>query len=199
MRHLQRSEISEVGEHFGSEQVGSSTMPHKKNPMHFEHVKSLYKTMMPRMITLYLDQISEHQRDLTNSASSRFNAEIVAGFYLATYRLAKTMQRLVVDKEAMHRNFQMNSQHIVAEPLYILLSFYGYEDAHEKIRQLSKQAIAEKKELLDLVYADVGLTPFLEKFTAEQKKILENPELYLGKAVEKTEEVCLYWRKELGL
>ena len=199
MRHLQRSEISEVGEHFGSEQVGSSTMPHKKNPMHFEHVKSLYKTMMPRMITLYLDQISEHQRDLTNSASSRFNAEIVAGFYLATYRLAKTMQRLVVDKEAMHRNFQMNSQHIVAEPLYILLSFYGYEDAHEKIRQLSKQAIAEKKELLDLVYADVGLSPFLEKFTAEQKKILENPELYLGKAVEKTEEVCLYWRKELGL
>lgn len=199
MRHLQRSEISEVGEHFDSEQVGSSTMPHKKNPIHFEHVKSLYKTMMPRMITLYLDQISEHQRDLTNSASSRFTIEIVTGFYLATYRLAKTMQRLVVDKEAMQRNFAMSKDAIIAEPLYVLLSLYGYEDAHEKIRQFSKQAIAEKKGLLELVSTDSELLPYLVQFTREQKIILENPEQYIGKSVEKTEEVCHYWRKELGL
>ncbi len=199
MRHLQRSEIGEVGEYFGQEQVGSSTMPHKKNPMHFEHVKSLYKAMMPRMITIYLDQISEHQRDLTNSASSRFTGEIVAGFYLATYRLAKTMQRFVVDKEAMQQNFSMNKEQIIAEPLYILLALYGCEEAHEKVRQLVKRAHTEKKQLLAIIFADNDLQQYLEKFTDEQKRILEHPELYIGKAVEKTEEVCVYWRKELGL
>ncbi|MEK6920269.1 MAG: lyase family protein [Nanoarchaeota archaeon] len=199
MRQLQRTEIGEVGEYFGTEQVGSSTMPHKKNPMHFEHVKSLYKTMMPRMITLYLDQISEHQRDLTNSASSRFTVEIIAGFYLATYRLAKTMQRLVVDTDAMQKNFAMSKDSIIAEPLYVLLALYGYDNAHEKLRQISKQALAENTSVLELVYADIELLPYLEKFTVEQKNILENPSSYIGKAVEKTEEVCNYWRKELGL
>jgi len=72
MRNLQRSEIGEVGEVFAAKQVGSSTMPQKRNPINFENVKSLWKEFMPRIVTIYSDQISEHQRDLTNSASSRF-------------------------------------------------------------------------------------------------------------------------------
>src|SRR5690606_31536898 len=89
VRHLQRTEIGELGEAFEAEQVGSSTMPHKRNPWNYEHVKSLWKTFAPRMQTLYADQISEHQRDLTNSASSRFTAEIIAGFAAALERLEK--------------------------------------------------------------------------------------------------------------
>ncbi|MEK6949116.1 MAG: lyase family protein, partial [Nanoarchaeota archaeon] len=99
MRHLQRSEIREVGEIFAKEQVGSSTMPQKRNPINFENVKSLWKEFMPRMITLYTDQISEHQRDLTNSASSRFIPEILAALYISVSRLDKTMKSLQVDKE----------------------------------------------------------------------------------------------------
>ncbi len=67
-RNLMRSEIEEIGEQ--TRRVGSSTMPHKVNPKNFENVKSLWKAAMPRMTTVYMDQISEHQRDLTNSASS---------------------------------------------------------------------------------------------------------------------------------
>src|SRR5690606_41472246 len=52
MRHLQRSELGEVAEAVTAEQVGSSTMPHKRNPWNFEHVKSLWKVAMPRMITV---------------------------------------------------------------------------------------------------------------------------------------------------
>src|SRR3989339_363169 len=89
MRHLQRSEIAEVGEFFEEKQVGSSTMPQKRNPINFENVKSLWKEFMPRMNTLYMDQICEHQRDLTNSATQRFVPEILSGLYVSITRLNK--------------------------------------------------------------------------------------------------------------
>ncbi len=199
MRQLQRSEISEVGEIFSVAQVGSSTMPQKKNPINFENIKSFYKTMMPRMMTVYLDQISEHQRDLTNSASSRFTVEIVAGFYIAVDRMAKTMQKLVVDKTMMQRNLAMNKHFIIAEPLYVLLAVHGVAEAHENVRQLTMKALAEKKSLLDIVKSDAEISAILNMFTPEQKIILEHPEKYVGKSVEKTEDVCEYWKKELGL
>src|SRR6185295_18344275 len=88
MRQLQRTEIGEVAESFGAEQVGSSTMPHKRNPVSFENVKSIWKAMAPRVMTTYLDQISEHQRDLTNSASQRFLGEIIASTAYAAGRMA---------------------------------------------------------------------------------------------------------------
>ena len=73
-RHLQRSEIREIRDRKASDPntpvVGSSTMPHKVNPKDFENVKSLWKAYMPRLVTVLMDQISEHQRDLTNSAST---------------------------------------------------------------------------------------------------------------------------------
>src|SRR5207249_1809424 len=56
MRHLQRTEIGEVAESFTAEQVGSSTMPHKRNPVSFENVKSIWKAMAPRVLTTYMDQ-----------------------------------------------------------------------------------------------------------------------------------------------
>ncbi len=199
MRHLQRTEIGEVGEYFDTAQVGSSTMPQKKNPINFENVKSFYKTMMPRMITVYLDQISEHQRDLTNSASSRFTVEIVAGFYIAVDRMTKTMQKLAVDKQMMEKNFAMSKDVIIAEPLYVLLALCGVAEAHEKVRQMTMKAYAEKKTLLEIAKSDALVSELLTTFTDEQKNILEHPEKYIGKSVEKTEEVCAYWKKELGL
>ncbi len=194
MRHLQRTEISEVGEAFGEEQVGSSTMPHKRNPVSFENVKSFWKAMMPRMITMYMDQISEHQRDLTNSASGRFAPEILAGLYAAAQRLAKAMQKLSVNREQMMENFRTSRDRITAEPLYILLAYHGHRDAHETVRRL---AASGKGSMLDAIRKDAELSRYLKKFTAQQKAILENPEKYTGLAAERTEKVCSYWQEKL--
>ncbi len=199
MRHLQRSEIAEVGEEFAAKQVGSSTMPQKRNPINFENVKSLWKEFMPRMITLYSDQISEHQRDLTNSASSRFIPEILAAFYLSVSRLDKTMKSLQVDKENLRKNFDMNKGLIVAEPLYILLAAYNHPDAHEAVRQLTLKAQSVKKPLQDLIKKEKTLQPYLKKFNKEQLKIINNPENYVGIASRKTESVCRYWKKKLKM
>ena len=95
LRHLQRSEIREIRDRKESdpksEVVGSSTMPHKVNPKDFENVKSLWKAYMPRLITVLMDQVSEHQRDLTNSASMRFVTEFVAAFAYGVHRLHGTL------------------------------------------------------------------------------------------------------------
>jgi adenylosuccinate lyase len=199
MRHLQRSEIGEVGEIFTSKQVGSSTMPQKRNPINFENTKSMWKEFMPRVITLYMDQVSEHQRDLTNSASYRFVPEILAAFYLSVERLDKTMKSLNVDKENLSKNFEMNKGLIVAEPLYILLAAHNHPDAHETIKQLTLKAQSEKKPLQDLVKSEKSLEAYLKKFTKEQIRVITNPENYTGIAAKKTEKVCEFWKKELKI
>ena len=143
LRNLQRSEIGEVFEYFSSTQVGSSTMPQKRNPWNSEHVKSLWKAMAPRVMTFYMDQISEHQRDLTNSASQRFISDYTAGFTMAVNRMKKIISGLQADRENMEINLENAGGKVkggvLAEPAYILLAESGISDAHEVIRKLTHE------------------------------------------------------------
>lgn len=199
MRHLQRSEIGEVGELFEEKQVGSSTMPQKRNPVNFENVKSMWKEFMPRILTMHMDQISEHQRDLTNSASMRFIPELLAGFYVSVARLSRVMAGLVVDKANMQKNFNMNKSMIAAEPLYILLAANGHPDAHEYIREMTLKSQITKQPLTYLVKKDKSAHQYIRKFSKKQLGIIDNPEKYTGIAAKKSEAVCNYWKKRLNL
>ncbi len=199
MRHLQRSEIAEVAEAFEKKQVGSSTMPHKRNPINFENVKSMWKEFMPRMNTLYMDQICEHQRDLTNSASSRFVPEILVGLYTSITRMNKIMSKLVVDKTNLKKNFDMNKEMITAEPAYILLAAHNHPDAHEYVRELTLKSQQTGRPFRELLFKDEKLKLYTAKFTKKQIETLKNPENYLGIASKKVEKVCGFWKKELKI
>ncbi|MCK5698267.1 MAG: adenylosuccinate lyase [Candidatus Aenigmarchaeota archaeon] len=199
MRNLQRTEIAEVKEEFSSEQVGSSTMPHKRNPINFENVKSMYKAFMPSMVCAYLDEISEHQRDLTNSASQRFIPQLFAAFYVSVVRLSNVSKRLVVDRENLEMNFDMSKEMVAAEPLYMLLALHGHPDAHEFVRKLTLKAEKEETGLRDVMEIDDELEPYLNKFSDAEKEILFNPELYTGMASQKTEMVCEFWKNRLQI
>jgi adenylosuccinate lyase len=199
MRHLQRSEIGEVMEKVAEEQVGSSTMPHKRNPIGFEGVKSLWKRFMPQAVTMHLDQISEHQRDLTNSASQRYTQELLVVFDYCIRRLRRISERLVVDRERMRENFMISKDNIIAEPLYILLSYYGHPDAHEYVRRKSFQAYTENKSLREVVERDEEILSYLRKFASEQKEKIFDAEKYVGIAAKKTEKVVSYWEEKFGL
>ena len=198
VRHLQRTEIGEVGEAFDATQVGSSTMPHKRNPWNYEHVKSLWKTFAPRIMTVYMDQISEHQRDLTNSASARFTAELIAGFSAAVDRLTRVTKKLVVDHKRMEENFRSTQGYVIAEPLYILLAAAGHPDAHEAVRRLTFKFERNEGSLYDLAAADPELAPYLERFTDEQRRVLQDPGRYAGIAAEKARRVCDKWEARLA-
>jgi len=197
MRHLQRTEIGEVGEYFEKDQVGSSTMPHKRNPINYENVKSMWKEFMPRIITYYQDQLSEHQRDLTNSASGRFIPEIATGLLLSVDRLKRVSEKMQVDQKEMFANFNQTRETVIAEPLYIVLAAAGHPDAHEKVRKLTLQAEEEGKKLKRIVKESDELETYLNDLDDRQRKMLFNPELYTGIAKRKTEEIVDDIRKNI--
>lgn len=193
MRNLIRSEIAEVVEKYQDEEVGSSTMPHKMNPKNFENVKSLWKEFMPRMTTVFMDQISEHQRDLTNSASGRFVPELFTGFCYATMRMSDALAKIQPNGRRMEANLESSKQHVVAEPLYIILALNGYPDAYDTVMQLSRASRRTGVTLLELAHQKQELAPYLANLKPHAQEILDDPARYIGAAPARTIAVCDYW------
>jgi len=196
MRHLHRSEIGEVQEVSTKDAVGSSTMPHKVNPKSFENVKSLWKAYAPRMVTMLMDQICEHQRDLTNSASQRFLPELFVALDYCTLRLARSMDALKVNKEALAKNLAASGDQIIAEPLYVLLALADYSAAYDKVRVLAREAREQGEALIDLAERDPEVGPVLKKLDPKLCEILRDPSKYTGQASERTMAVCARRERE---
>jgi adenylosuccinate lyase len=196
IRHLIRSEIAELKETYRAEEVGSSTMPHKMNPKNFENVKSLWKEFMPRMMTVYMDQISEHQRDLTNSASGRFLPELFTGFCYAVLRMSSALAKIETNTAKMKEHMEVSKHTVVAEPLYIMLALQGYPDAYDVIMKLSRESRRTGDRLTDVARRQPELAPYLERLPEEHKAILDDPSLYVGDAPGRTIATCDYWEVE---
>ncbi len=200
-RHLQRSEIRELRDRKAADPnsavVGSSTMPHKVNPKDFENVKSLWKAYMPRIVTVLLDQISEHQRDLTNSASMRFVTEFLAAFAYGIHRTSGSIDGIEADVVRMQQVLEEGKDPVTAEPLYVLLSLAGHPDAHEQARVLARQARSAHKTLAEVVSQDRSLDPYFKNLTPAQQAVLADPGIYLGAATERTRAICADWENKL--
>jgi adenylosuccinate lyase len=200
-RNLQRSEIRELRDKKASDArsqiVGSSTMPHKVNPKDFENVKSLWKAYVPRLLTVLLDQVSEHQRDLTNSASMRFVTEFVTAFAYGIYRLRGTLEGIEADVERMREVLEAGKDPVVAEPLYVLLSLAGHPDAHEEARVLAREARVKNVPLTKVIAEARRLDAYLQRLTPEQRAMLDDPARYTGAAAQRTRAICDLWDARL--
>ncbi|PIE97445.1 MAG: adenylosuccinate lyase [Treponema sp.] len=203
LRNLQRTEIGEVFEFFSATQVGSSTMPQKRNPWNSEHVKSLWKAFAPRVLTFYMDQISEHQRDLSNSASQRFVADYLTGFGLAIGRMHSILSGLNADKNAMQKNLLSGGGKVqggvLAEPAYILLAEAGESDGHEIIRQITVEAEEKSISFYDVLKSKENifniLTKQLQKLNFENPEdFFKNPANYKGLASERAKHLAKKYR-----
>ena len=178
MRHLQRSEIAEVREHFDPQQTGSSTMAHKRNPWNFENVISMSKQVTAQIVSANLNVSSEHQRDLTDSASARFYGVVLASVASMAQRLNAVMSKIEVDEQNMQRNLYMSGGAIAAEPLYLLLEKYGHTTAHEAAKELAHKALEDGKTLYEVASQDSAIQEYFTQFSDSEKQILEEPERY---------------------
>jgi len=195
LRNLQRSEIGEVREEFSATQVGSSTMPQKRNPWNSEHVKSLWKAFSPRVGTFFMDQISDHQRDLTNSASSRFVPEYLAGFAFAVDRMRSVLSSLKVDRARMAENISRGGDLVYSESVYILVGLGGDPDAHEKIRSATLKAEQTGERLADVLKRDAGLWTMLSRQLAATRGMdavtfFSDPAHYTGIAADRARAIA---------
>jgi len=184
LRHLQRTEIDEVREATGKDQVGSSTMAQKRNPIGTENIKSMWKIVLGRMATVYMDQISEHQRDLTNSASSRTYVEIMGYAAYMVKRMIGIIDNLQIDRERMLANLSMTGDAVVAEALYLGLASVGHPDAHDAVRVLSNKARIEGRSLFAVMESDPGMQVYIGKLPESVLRAIKDPSTYIGLASE---------------
>ncbi|GAC1500791.1 MAG: lyase family protein [Candidatus Saccharimonadales bacterium] len=198
MRHLQRSEIGEVREHFDKTQTGSSTMAHKRNPWNFENVISMSKQVTAQLVNANLNLSSEHQRDLTDSASARFYMVILASVASMAQRLDKVMSKIEVDQENMKRNLYMSGGAIAAEPLYLLLEKYGHTTAHEISKTLAHKSLKKDVSLYEIAIASDEIASYVKLFSPDELKILKQPEkYYTGLASVKATAMYDHWHKQI--
>jgi len=195
LRNLQRTEIDELRELFTSTQVGSSTMPQKRNPWNSEHVKSLWKTFAPRVMTFYMDQISEHQRDLTNSASGRFVVDYFAGFLAAIERMTRVVSTLRVDEQRMRTNLAMTGDMVLSEAAYTLLATTGRPDAHEDLRTATIAAGESGEPVATVLRRNPDLweqlAAALRRVGLDPQTFFEDPAHYTGRAAEEAERLAI--------
>lgn len=182
IRNLQRTEIGEIEEPFGSKQVGSSTMPHKRNPHKSERVCSLARIVRAN-VQIALENIAlEHERDLTNSANERFI--FPESFIVLDYMLKEIifiLKGLKFFPKRMAENIALTNGLIMAERLMIAITdkkMMGRQEAHELVRKLSQRAFIEKKHLKELFAAsEIG-----KKFSKKEIEELFDYSSYIGEA-----------------
>lgn len=188
VRELQRPEIGEVSEPFEQErQVGSSTMPHKRNPIICERVSGLAKIMRSLVVPALENVPTWHERDLTQSSAERFiipEACILTDYMLVL--MTNVLKNLWVDKERMQRNMELTQGRTMSEAVMIALTRKGMDrqKAHELIRRLAMKSGVEKQPFKETLLKDKTV-----RETLSEKEIDEalNPRNYLGTTTKQIE------------
>ncbi|MGD0080471.1 MAG: adenylosuccinate lyase [Methanoregula sp.] len=189
IRSLQRTEIGEVEEAFGAKQVGSSTMPHKRNPIKSEQVCGLARIIRSAVEPALQNNTLWDERDLTNSSCERVlfpEASILTDHCLRL--MAVVLEGLVINRAAIRRNLGFLHGINMAESVMIALTRRGMnrQDSHERVRLASMQALAEGRPLADVLSADPEVIRYCSK---SDIAALLSPDTYIGTAVLQVERV----------
>lgn len=122
LRHLQHSNISEISEGFSSKQKGSSTMPHKKNPISAENLSGISRLLKSYYQVSLENNNLWHERDISHSSAERFILPDSLGLTsYALRRLTTTIEGLVVHHEKLNSNIPENQVFLSSFALHELL------------------------------------------------------------------------------
>jgi adenylosuccinate lyase len=188
-RILQRNEIGEMFEPFKKSQVGSSTMPHKRNPHKSERICSLARVIKSNAIVALDNMVLEDERDLTNSASERvIFAENFTFLDFIIKQLTQILQGIEFNEEKIEENLNLTKGAALAEKIMIELvnKGIGRQEGHEILRQAAIQARNENVYMKDIL---VDHSKIKGKFTKEELDEILNPHNYIGTAIEQTENL----------
>ena len=189
VRTLQRTEIAELEEPFGKKQVGSSTMPHKRNPIKSEQVSGLARIIRASVEPALQDNTLWDERDLTNSSCERVlfpEATILADHILQV--MTGVLDGVTINRKNVERNLTILDGIPMAESVMVELTKRGMgrQDAHEAVRVASMEAFREKAELADVLAKNGEVRKCINR---KELAGLLDPEKYIGTAPEQVDRV----------
>jgi adenylosuccinate lyase len=154
IRHLHRSEVAEVFEGFSKGQKGSSTMPHKKNPISTENLTGISRVIRSHLMIALENNILWHERDISHSSAERMYLPDMLGLSLyAIDRLASTVDNLVIKEETIEAR-SANSQGVLSS--YYLHELIGKtpltrEDIYKIIQESAFESLEKGCEIDSLI------------------------------------------------
>jgi adenylosuccinate lyase len=161
IRHLQRTEVLEAEEFFDEGQKGSSSMPHKRNPVLSENLTGLARIVRGYVNPAMEDVALWHERDISHSSVERFiapDATITLDFALA--RAKSVVDRLIVYPKRMKENLDRTKGLVHSQRVLLALTQAGLsrEEAYRTVQNNAMQAWRGEKSLLELLKADPAVT-----------------------------------------
>src|SRR5215470_4962725 len=176
---LMQTDVAEAFEPSGEGRGGSSTMPHKRNPVAAASMLAA-ATMAPNLAaTIFAAQVQDHER-----SAGPWHAEwptlptlllVTSGALAAIVDLAEGLE---VDTVRMRSNLDATGGLIMAEAIaFALAAKIGKSDAHHLVEAASKKAVADKKHLRDVLTSDSQVTAHLD---AKKIAALFEPMAYQG-------------------
>jgi adenylosuccinate lyase len=199
IRELQRPEIGELFEYFEVDaQVGSSTMPQKRNPELCERVCGLARIVRSLVIPALENVTTWHERDLTQSSTERFllpETCILTDYLL--FLMNNIVRSLRVDEKRMLQNIGLTQGRFMSEAVMIRLTRKGMnrQVAHELLRKLAVKSELENRSFRQVLLENKTIT---RKLTKKEIDETLSPRNYLGTAVKQVELIVEKTRMERG-
>jgi len=156
-RHLQRTEVLEVEEFFGSAQKGSSAMPHKKNPIIGERLSGMARVLRGYALTAMENVALWHERDISHSSAERViipDATVTLDYMLD--KLAGLVKNLKVYPKQMQANIDLTHGLIHSQQVLLFLVDKGMvrEEAYRLVQENAMTCWETGKPLIDLLDGD---------------------------------------------
>lgn len=161
IRHLQRTEVREAEEYFSEKQKGSSSMPHKRNPITCEQISGLARVVRANAQTAFENVALWHERDISHSSAERVifpDSTILTDYLLA--KTANLIETLLVYPQRMLKNLESTGGLIFSGQLLLDLAESGMsrEDAYRLVQKNAMHAWKNDLVFRDLIAAEPEIT-----------------------------------------
>ena len=166
IRHLQRTEVDEMSEQFQKGQKGSSSMPHKRNPVLTENLTGIAR-LIRGAVTPALENISLwHERDISHSSVERVigpDTTILLDFALS--RLTNVIKNIVVNKKNIKANLDKLNGLIYSQRILLMLTQKGVsrEDSYDIVQKSASKSWDNQSDFKEIILSDKGIMEILTK------------------------------------
>ena len=164
VRHLQRTEVREAEEFFSEGQKGSSSMPHKRNPVLTENITGLARLVRGHVIPALENVALWHERDISHSSVERvIGPDSTIGLDFALVRMTNVIDKLIVYPENMQSNLDKLGGLIHSQRVLLELTQKGMtrEESYAAVQRNAMPVWLEGKDFRNLLKADSAIEKYL--------------------------------------